>query len=606
MFIKAVKTYTKKNGEPQFSCRLVHNQRIGSKIKQHTLLNLGSKWPVDKSLWPAISQRIQEILDGQLELFDVDPQVERQAVSIVSRLRARGWPQTDTTSGASAEIQLDSLEHQQPRTAGGERMCLKALQDVGWFELLKTLNVTQRDAKLSAALVIGRMLHPSSEREALRWMLEDSAIFEMLELEQHLAPSLNKLYRLNDLLWKHREGLLQGLFERTQELFSTPSTVVFYDLTNVHYHGRSNDTLVCYGRSKQKRNDCPLISMALALDAAGFPCHCEILPGNVTEAKTLQQMLTKLQSQTAGEQARPSVVMDAGIATNDNVKWLGEQGYSWIVVSRQAKPEAPQGEPDVTLLSSAKSLVRGWKLARAEDEKEVKLYVHSEHKKHGDESILRRQRQLFEKALQELHSGLSKPYYVKRVGKVHERIGRLKQKYPKVASHYQVKVTADKNDFNATAVHYHYKPKHSKADEHAGSYVLRTSHVEWSAEDIIRSYWKLSDLESTFRALKSELGLRPIWHQRDRRICAHLMISVLAYYAVQWLRMHLQGEKINLSWDSIRTRMRSWLRITTTMKEVNGASIVNRQDVRPSAEALQIARALGMKMQLHRHRIRSE
>ncbi len=112
----------------------------------------------------------------------------------------------------------------------------------------------------------------------------DSAILEILELDQALPPSLSKLYRLNDLLWKHRSDLQQGLWQRERQLLDLPAAVVFYDLTNVHCHGRQNSSLECFGRSKQKRSDCPLVSMVLAINRAGFPCYCEILPGNVAES----------------------------------------------------------------------------------------------------------------------------------------------------------------------------------------------------------------------------------------------------------------------------------------------------------------------------------
>ncbi len=168
----------------------------------------------------------------------------------------------------------------------------------------------------------------------------------------------------------------------------------------------------------QKRSHCPLTSMALATDRAGFACYCEISPGNVAESKTLQQ--------------------------------LAAQGYPWVAVGRGAKPSAPQLPPDVTLVTSANSQVNGWKLEC--DERGVKVYLPSEHKHHADTSILETKRQRFERQLQRLHDGLSKSRYLKRLPKVHQRIGRLRQRYPKVASHYQVEVEASDDGAYAPAV----------------------------------------------------------------------------------------------------------------------------------------------------------
>ena len=273
------------------------------------------------------------------------------------------------------------------------------------------------------------MLHPSSEREALRWLQDSSATLELLGLEPGQPLSLNKLYRTSDLLWKHREALQEGLFARERRLLDLPSTILFYDLSNTHYCGRGSGTLLRYGRSKQKRSDCPLVSLALALDGAGFPRRCEILPGNVSEPGTLQEALQRLAG-TCGEGAeRPTVVMDAGIASEANLEWLREHGWQWICVSREAKPDPPQGEPAAQLRTSVGYQVQAWPLPQAESGEdsgseetgseagqapsELRVYAVSEACRQTAESILERHRRRFETALRNLHAGLSKPSYLK-------------------------------------------------------------------------------------------------------------------------------------------------------------------------------------------------
>ena len=135
------------------------------------------------------------------------------------------------------------------------------------------------------------------------------------------------------------------------------------------------------------------------------------------------------------------------------------------------------------------------------------------------------------------------------------------------------------------------------------STVLRTSHTDWDAEKILRTYWRLTDLENTFRQLKSELGLRPIWHSTDARISAHLFITVLAYHAVHLIRTRLRDNDINLRWDSIRNRMASWERITTTQQTPTGQQVVVRQDARLSDEAATIARHVNVHVGAYRQRL---
>ncbi len=148
---------------------------------------------------------------------------------------------------------------------------------------------------------------------------------------------------------------------------------------------------------------------------------------------------------------------------------------------------------------------------------------------------------------------------------------------------------------NATAVRYVSRPSRDEADASAGAYLLRTSHLEGDLQDSVDRYFQITEVEAVFRALKSELGLRPIWHQGDNQIRAHLFIAVLAYHAVHLIRTRLKMAGNDLCWASIRNRLRNWVRITTTMQDVGAGRITCRQDVLPSAEAAEIARLVGVK-----------
>ncbi len=157
-----------------------------------------------------------------------------------------------------------------------------------------------------------------------------------------------------------------------------------------------------------------------------------------------------------------------------------------------------------------------------------------------------------------------------------ESVGRLKQRFSAVARHYEITVEKADAGPNAAAVRFKRRPQYDEADEGAGADVLRTSHVDWDIEAVLRSYWRITDIEATFKSLTSELGLRPIWHQLDRRIAAHLRIAVLAYHAVHLIRTRLAARGIHKGWASIRESMRSWVRITTRLRQTDGTLIVNR------------------------------
>ena len=606
VYIRATKTHTR-DGNTAKSYRLSRSVRIGDKVRQETLLNLGVDYPVPKQQWRDVALVTELLLAGQRPMLPVPSDIQVAAEDLVRRLRAVGLgPQEPERRGrerAVATVDLDTLEHEDSRSAGGERVCLAGLEELGFRDLLHAQGVRGRDARIATALVVAKMLHPSSEREALRWLREDSAALELLDLDRGKAVSLQKLYRTGDVLWRFRRELQAGLFRRERKLLELPDTIVFYDLTNTWYTGRSDEELLRFGRSKEGRKH-PLVTLALSLDGAGFPRGCEVLAGDVSEPATLAAALERFEAELGGGGGqKPTVILDAGIATEENIGWLRERGYGWICVSRETRPAPPEGEADVTLTTSAKQEVAAWRLE--EDEGEVRLVAVSEGKRASEEALLGRHRERYETALRHLHEGLTIPHRRKRYEKVMDTVGRLRERYRQVSAQYEVDVTKGAGP-NATAVVWTRTKRYAARDAGAGSYLLRTSQTEWSTEQIVRTYWRLTEIEATFRSLKTELGLRPIWHVKHSRIAAHLFLAVLAYHAVHLIRTRLKARDIPLSWDGIRTRLSPWVRITTTIRETNGRLIVNRQDAHPPAQVAQIARAVGVEPHHHRRRTRQK
>ena len=155
---------------------------------------------------------------------------------------------------------------------------------------------------------------------------------------------------------------------------------------------------------------------------------------------------------------------------------------------------------------------------------------------------------------------------------------------------------------NAKAVTFARKTQWEEADEALGGYVLRTSQTGWDLKHIVATYWRLSEVEATFRSLKSELGMRPLYHSKDARIAAHISIAVYAYHAVHLIRTRLKAQDIHTSWKTLRQKLSAWQRVMTTLKDTQGQVIVNVQDERPRAELAQIARICGVTPSLHRQR----
>jgi len=193
------------------------------------------------------------------------------------------------------------------------------------------------------------------------------------------------------------------------------------------------------------------------------------------------------------------------------------------------------------------------------------LYCHSEQREKKEAAIRSRFHQRFEQALEKLHQGLPKKGTIKRYEKVLETIGRIKQANSRVAQDYDIEVSADANKKNATSITFKRAKNSHNRDKLSGVYCLRSNSLDWSEEQLWETYVMLTELEATFRSLKTELGLRPIYHQKEGRVTAHLWITLLAYHLVHTLRYQLKKKGINLSWQGLRQILSTVQRITLSM-----------------------------------------
>ena len=596
MFIS--QTTTRRTANKTYrSVRLVESRRVGRKVQQKTLLNLGADFAIPKAHWAELVEIIKARLAGNEFLIEPAAELAVTAEVIVQKLRSRASVTTteETLDGDTAHAQLGNAEMDNGRSVGCERLALASLDALGLPAVLMDVGLSDRDSRIAMALVIARMVHPSSEVETLRWLATNSATLELLRLDTGQALKLDKLHRLDDLLVKHHRAIEDALFARQRKLFGNTGAVIFYDLTNTHMTGRPASELAKFGRSKRKRNDCPLVTLALVTDESGFPRRSSVLPGNVSEPGTLLDALDSLAKEEAGED-KPTVIMDADIATEDNIAALRKRGYHWITVKRGGvKPDQVEvvniQEPDATVKTRSGHEAWVWKLSH-EHENEAHLCIWSQAHQEKDDAILAKMREKFEADLADLHDGLSKPHCTWNYDKVLERLGLLRKRYAMVSHDYDITVTKAP-DGKACAVPWKRNAAFDTRDARTGHYVLRTSHTKWSVEETVRSYWRLIELEATLRALKSELGLRPDLHQLSKRIEGHLFISVLALYGVNIIRTLLAAQGIHHRWSTLRNKLGRWLRGTTVLTTTGGSRIDLRCDFRPDPEAAAIAKAAG-------------
>jgi transposase len=407
------------------------------------------------------------------------------------------------------------------------------------------------------------------------------------------------LYRVSDQLLKHQTALEGFLADQEQSLFDLNRCIVLYDLTNTYFEGQcAGNPKAQFGRSKEKRSDCPLLTLGLVLDGDGFPLGSQVFPGNASEPATLKTMLEGLHGKNPLAMPNPVIILDAGIASAANIAWLVEHDYRYIVVSRERQMKDPREQDHPVLIrDTERSRVRVH-CDIDPDSGESRLYCHSEQKAKKEQGIRNRFHERLETALNQLQAGLSQKGTVKNYAKILERIGRLREKNSRVAHDYQIDVTPDAEYKNAIAMTWHRPGSRAQKDRHCGVYCLRSNIPDWSEEQLWSTYVMLTDIEATFRSLKTELGLRPVYHQKEDRVTGHLFITLLAYHLVHTLRYQLKQQGIHLSWDSIRQRMATQQRLTLILPTDEKKIIYLRTTTRPEVQQQEIYAALGIKPDL--------
>jgi transposase len=612
MYIRRTHTNNSSTGERYYTYRLVASQRVDGKPRQITLLNLGRHFAVDQDLWASLCVRIEQLLSHQAELLLIElPTAVEKAAQRISAQLIEQWAVVSTTpiadeghsslaesSVAPVEsvatvptdlqvVDVDSLELTRPRTVGVEQLGLWAMQQLSFLDLLAQLGINGAQITAIVGSIIGRMAGVGSELTTYNWLTKQSALGELLEVDYESLP-LMTMYRAADALWKHSTQIEQTLFMRLTDLFGFSTTITLYDLTNTYFEGEvPHNTKARHGRSKEKRTDCPLVTLGLVLDGSGFVRRSQTFAGNVSEASTLETMLHDLNAPLGA-----LVVMDAGIATEANIQWLRKTGYGYLVVSRERSRQF-NADAAISLETAAQETVRCQKVV-AEDGQEVRLYCHSPGHEQKEQAMAERFASRFETELNALNAGLQRPRTEKHPDKLWERIGRLKEKHHGIGQHYQIDLQTDDSGEKALSITWQKHIVQGSYVDLPGVYCLRSNQTQWSEEQLWHTYMMLTDLEAVFRCFKSDLGFRPIFHSKEERADSHLFITVLAYQFVQLIRRRLKESDINAnsSWRTLREIMSTQCRVTASFRRADGKALHVRKATRAEPEQMVIYLAL--------------
>jgi hypothetical protein len=392
-----------------------------------------------------------------------------------------------------------------------------------------------------------------------------------------------------------KESLEKHLSHRTNELFDLQDKIMLFDLTNTYFEGiKPHSNLARYGRSKEKRSDAKLVVLALVINPEGFIKYSTVFQGNKADCKTLPEVIEKLRTATSASVKKALVVIDAGIATKDNLTLIREMGYDYLCVTRSTlKDYTVNSANGGSMVYDKKNQPIELCQVQSKNNTDYYLRVKSHGKARKERSMNSRFQDRFEEGLQKINNSLSKKAGVKKLDKVHQRIGRLKQKYPSIHRYYQIDITSNEKNI-VTQITWAIKPL-TAPDQNSGIYFLRTTLTPDNEAIVWRFYSIIREIESTFRVLKTDLDLRPIFHQNDDSTMAHLHLGLLAYWIVNTIRHQLKKEDIRWDWSEIVRIMNTQKCVTTLAQNKNDEIISIRRCSEPEKKVRQIYDALHYK-----------
>lgn len=578
--------------------RLVESYRntIG-KICHRTILNVGF---IEDELTPEqmnqIARTLTQMHERKATLFpQSDPNVTKWVHELWSRIIKDCRLDLTLYDPQNRMVHLATIQHKNIREIGAEWICYNTWHKLDINKVLEENEFSEEEIRLAQTQIINRAIHPASELATSQWIKENSAITEITGYE---IEKINKdrLYRNALKLNQIKEKLENHLSIKTNELFDIQDKILIYDLTNTYFEGEKRNTkLAKFGRSKEKRTDCRLVVLAQVVNIYGFIKYSSIHEGNFSDPKDLNKVIQALDNNRKGQ--KPVIVLDAGIATNQNLKLIRTKGYHYLCVSRQ-KIKNYQYDPQrlVTLLETkSKQEIRLAKILTT-DNTDYVIEVKSPQKAKKESSIKTQFEIRFEEELEKIKSSLNKKGGVKTIDKVNQRIGRAKQKYPSVQGRYQIDLNYDDQKINVIHLAWSKKEKlDQQTQEDLGKYFIRTS-MDMKDELIVWNvYNTIREIENTFRKLKADLDLRPIYHKNDESTVAHLNLGLLAYWIANTIRCQLKANGIHSCWKEIVRIGNTQKVITTSGYNKANEEISVRKCSEPEQKLKDIQAALNIK-----------
>ena len=623
MYIRETKTENRKTGKVYVKHTLVESFRSPKGPRQRTVMQLGHLSLLRKH-WPSLALELERRIAGQAELGElgIDPApsvleaADRAMCSFDERHRQRAANAGSVEKAEFVTVDLHTATSSLSRSIGPELVAHAVWAQLGLSGILAELDFDGRACALAEAVVAGRLIHPGSDLATWDWIRNKSGISELTEpgLE---TVGRNQVYEISDRLLGCRKRLEQHLRDVEQRAFPCEQRLFLFDLTNFHMEGQAlGNSFAAHGKSKQKRYDCPLLSLALAVDSRGFPLFSKMYPGNVSEPATFEEILEEAgllnnpQPQLSFD--TPTVIMDRGIAIAKNIELLQKNGIGYMTVERGPRNQAYLTEfsnavtdPSFTVIGAEAGQEIRVKKVTGELEGTVDVLCISSGRRAKEKAIADRWEERAAEDVLALQRSI-RAGNIKQRGKILRKVGRLDERYPGFSRRYVIELIPEDGrperiadlTFTRKAL---VEDRPENDNPLHGTYVIGTTHDDLDAEQIWKMYMTLTRVEAAFRSLKSDLGTRPIYHQGKERSEAHLFVAVLAYHLLINIEHRLREAGDTRQWRTVRdllvTHRRDTLILTDDKQKVHHI----RQTGAPEPAHLDIYRKLAVTYRMARN-----
>jgi transposase len=565
----------RKDGKTHTYWRLVRSVRRDGKVSQETVAQLGELDGEGRLRARALAQRITG-RGEQLEVFE-EP----------------------VPAGQTIRVRLDQIRLERPRGFGDVWLSWTLWRALGLDGLCAELMPAGREAVswslMASILVMARLCEPSSELHIAEDWYRGTALDDLLGIPSERVNE-DRLYRGLDRLLPHKQAIETHLQKRLGELFALEYDLLLYDVTSTYFEGlAAGNSQAQRGHSRDHRPDCKQVCIALVVTREGMPLSYEVFDGNRVDVTTVEEIVGTMEARFG--LAQRVWVMDRGMTSRKNIEWLQRTGRRYVLGA--ARTEVKRWEKAFADEQGWTSVREGVEVKLCHEATETFVLCRSRERRQKEQAMHQRFATRIEQGLASLDRRLQKARRPLDRGPLERQIGRLLQRNSRASGRYRVSLIDDTAVPARVRLEWKIRVDWEELQRHTeGAYVLRTNINDWAEDALWQTYVQLTDAEAAFRIHKSDLSIRPVWHQKKERVQAHIFVCFLAY--VLWKTLEQWQGRAGLG-NSPRTILGELRRLQSADIVLPTAAAPNRDIrlrcvVRPDKAQALILDRLGLRL----------